>query len=57
MTLEVEVPGTSWGPIIFGWVCSRNLKAATGGSCSVKKVVLWCVSAWEFEVLEFQSRG
>ena len=27
MTLEVEVPGTSWGPIIFGWVCSINLRA------------------------------
>ena len=53
MTLEVEVFRTSWGPIIVGWLCSRNLKAATGGSCSVKKVVLWCVFAWEFKVLEF----
>ena len=43
MTLEVEVFGTSWGPIIFGWVCYGNLKAATGGSSSVKKVALWCV--------------
>ena len=53
MTLEVEVPGTFWGPITLGWVCSRNLKAAIGGSCSVKKVVLWCVFAWEIEVFQF----
>ena len=53
MTLEVEVFRTSWGPIIVGWLCSRNLKAATGGSCSVKKIVLWCVFAWEFEVFQF----
>ena len=57
MTLEVEVLGTSWEPIIVDWLCSRNLKAATGGSCCVKKVVLWCVFAWEFEVLEFEPRG
>ena len=53
MTLEVEVFGTSWGPIIVRWVCSKNLKAATGGSCSVKKVVLWCDFACEFEVFQF----
>ena len=54
MTLEVEVPGTSWGPLIFGWVCSRNLKAATGGSCCVKKncsLVCFCLGIWGVSIL------